>query len=406
MSLYSSSQFASALATGTDWRDTSKAVLEALEETRTDGFAFNFGFLYITDHLAGDAESILNLFKSVLGIEHWVGGVGVGVCGCGQGAVDKPAISAMIGRIEADDFCVFPPVGDKLHEAAKVIEPWMEKTDPVLVVAHGDPLSEHDLIKTMDRLSDMTGGFVVGGLTSSRNEQVQFADSISGGGLSGAAFSSRVPVATALSQGCREIGPVRTVTRGDGNVIYELDHVNAIDAFEDDIRSMTIKTMDVDPDEILIDEDDGVPEEFRSLLKGEVHAALTVSESDQKDYMVRHIIGVDPDEGSISLATTVARGDRILFVKRDEESVFEDMSKSLLSLRSRVQRDEGVFEPKGALYISCIARVLGLPEEDRKKEMDLIREIIGDVPLCGFFAGGEINNAKLYGYTGLLVLFL
>ena len=64
MSLYTSSQFAAASATGTDWRDTSKAVLEKLEEVRTDGHQFNFGFLYITDHLADDAQSILNLFKS------------------------------------------------------------------------------------------------------------------------------------------------------------------------------------------------------------------------------------------------------------------------------------------------------------------------------------------------------
>ena len=40
------------------------------------------------------------------------------------------------------------------------------------------------------------------------------------------------------------------------------------------------------------------------------------------------------------------------------------------------------------------------------REIGLIREQLGDFPLVGFSAGGEISNARLYGYTGILVLFL
>ena len=118
MSLFTSSSFASAAASGTDWRDTAKTVLEMLEEAKTPGHDFNFGFLYISDHLSEDAVSILNLFKSVLNIENWVGEIGLGIAGCGERFVDQPAISAMIGHFDEEDFV------DKIWKKIQNIIDW------------------------------------------------------------------------------------------------------------------------------------------------------------------------------------------------------------------------------------------------------------------------------------------
>ena len=38
-------------------------------------------------------------------------------------------------------------------------------------------------------------------------------------------------------------------------------------------------------------------------------------------------------------------------------------------------------------------------------ELQIVRHALGDVPLTGFFAGGEIANRHLYGYTGVLTVF-
>ena len=38
--------------------------------------------------------------------------------------------------------------------------------------------------------------------------------------------------------------------------------------------------------------------------------------------------------------------------------------------------------------------------------MQIIRRALGDVPLVGFFAGGEIARNQLYGYTGVLTVFM
>ena len=36
----------------------------------------------------------------------------------------------------------------------------------------------------------------------------------------------------------------------------------------------------------------------------------------------------------------------------------------------------------------------------------MIEQTLGDFPLVGLFANGEISNDRLYGYTGVLTLVL
>jgi small ligand-binding sensory domain FIST len=58
----------------------------------------------------------------------------------------------------------------------------------------------------------------------------------------------------------------------------------------------------------------------------------------------------------------------------------------------------------GAIYVSCAGR--GGPHfGGPSAEMQIIRRALGDVPLVGFFAGGEIARSHLYGYTGVLTVF-
>jgi len=62
-------------------------------------------------------------------------------------------------------------------------------------------------------------------------------------------------------------------------------------------------------------------------------------------------------------------------------------------------------EPKGAVYFSCLGRgryTFGTDSE----EVGLIKDEFGDLPLVGFFANGEISHHRLYGYTGVLTLFM
>ncbi len=421
MSLFTSTGFASASASGTDWRDTSKNVLEKLDEVRQDSERFNFGFLYISDHLADDAGSIFNLFKSVLRIDNWVGSVGVGVIGCGDSYVDVPAISAMIGYFPEDSFCVFPAHDKMLDEeedngdsdsdsAQEHVAQWLLAQSPMLGVVHGDPMADKDPRETLQALEMTTNSFLVGGLTSSRAKHYQIANSVYSNSVSGVFFADTVPVSTMLSQGCVPVSGFHTVTKSDEFTILELDDKGALEVLQEDLRGVAAERLGKDPEDFVADlksleTSDHVPDEFKNIFKGRVHVALPLSQSDQKDFMVRNITRIDVDEGSLSISENVSIGDNVLFVERNEESIASDLSRSLVDLRKRVQAERGCFEPKAALYVSCIARVADESEAVDDVEMGLIKDIIGDVPLTGFFAGGEINNGRLYGYTGVLTLF-
>jgi len=59
---------------------------------------------------------------------------------------------------------------------------------------------------------------------------------------------------------------------------------------------------------------------------------------------------------------------------------------------------------RGALYVSCTGR--GGPHfGGPSAELKAIQHALGDVPLVGFFAAGEIARHHLYGYTGVLTVF-
>jgi len=61
--------------------------------------------------------------------------------------------------------------------------------------------------------------------------------------------------------------------------------------------------------------------------------------------------------------------------------------------------------PKGGIYISCLGRGREQFGND-SEEIKMIHQTLGDFPLTGFFANGEIHHNKLYGYTGVLTLFV
>jgi small ligand-binding sensory domain FIST len=70
-----------------------------------------------------------------------------------------------------------------------------------------------------------------------------------------------------------------------------------------------------------------------------------------------------------------------------------------------LKRRAGPAKPRGALYYTCTARGPNLFGPD-SLELKRIADALGDVPLVGFFCAGEISNSRLYGYTGVLSLFL
>ena len=113
----------------------------------------------------------------------------------------------------------------------------------------------------------------------------------------------------------------------------------------------------------------------------------------------------------------------LAFCERNREAARADLVRVCAEIREELEPEERTLEVAnalrasnvdsaphparriaGAVYISCAGRGgphFGAPSA----ELQIVRRALGDVPLVGFFAGGEIARHHLYGYTGVLTVF-
>jgi small ligand-binding sensory domain FIST len=135
-------------------------------------------------------------------------------------------------------------------------------------------------------------------------------------------------------------------------------------------------------------------------VSGYIFAGLPVPGSDTGDYLVRNLIGIDPSEKLLAIGDNLEDDVPIIFCRRDADTAREDMLRMLTDLKKRAG---GTI--RGGVYYTCLGRGRNQFGDD-SEELKMIRDQLGDFPLVGFFANGEISHNRLYGYTGVLTLFL
>ncbi len=368
--------FKAAHAAGEGSQEVTRACLDALGPPPAGA---NLGWVYATDALAADLESIVARLRAATGVEDWLGTLGTGVSACGVEYHDRPALSLLLGTLPADSFRLFEPVGGSLDDFEAHHGQWIAERTPYFGTVHGDPRTA-GLPQILAGLSARSSAYLVGGLTASRGEMWQVAGRVGQGGLSGALFAPEVQVAAGLSQGCTPIGPRRRVTEAEGNVVKAIDERPALEVFYEDIGELLARDL--------------------NRIAGYIYVAFPIAESDTGDYLVRNLTGIDVDQGWIGVGHLVEAGDSIQFCRRDHAAAVEDLKRMLADVKGRAGG-----RPRAGLYYACVARGPHLFGSE-SEELRLIRDELGEFPLAGFFANGEISHDRLYAYTGVLALFL
>ena len=360
-------------ASGSEWRLVADACLQQL-----GAGAGSLGFLYVTDHFALHMGDLTRLLRERTGVEHWVGATGIGVCATGTEYLDEPAIAILVGDFDEGSFRVFSGVGSV--KEAQALDLDCGGTPANLAIVHADPQTEQ-MEKLLTALAKrVESGFLVGGLVSSRGDSVHLADEPQQGGLSGVAFADSVVVATRLTQGCSPVGPKRTVTSCQRNVLISLDGKPAFDVFLHDIGEKLAGDL--------------------NRIGGHIFAGISVPDSDTGDYLARNLVGIDTQSKLIAIGDYLKKGDGLMFCRRDAKTARDDMVRMLESIQT------GLYSrPKAGVYYSCLGRGEALFGKG-KGELKMIKDVFGDLPLVGFFCNGEISHNRLYGYTGVLTLFI
>ena len=382
------------------------------------------GLLYITDHYLAHAAEILDHLSAELPeVTDWAGTVGVGICANNAEYFDEPALAVMLCDLQPDQFRVFSGLAPL--SAAQGGGGFTAHT--ALLHADGATPEVAELIaEVAERTSS---GYVFGGLSSSRGATVQFARSSRGalpgrgregaagvfqGGLSGVAFGPEVHWMSRVTQGVRPVSPVHRVDRADGHVVLALDGREALDVLLEDLG-------------ISLEQPQAAVARLRQTLVGlsASPAAVTgrVPAAFGEDVLVRHLIGLDPGRRGVAVAERVEVGMRLSFCERHVQAARADLMRICAEIREELEPEELSLEAAqslagsaaagpapaqrivGAVYVSCSGR--GGPHfGGPSAELQIVRRALGDVPLVGFFAGGEIAHHRLYGYTGVLTVFV
>jgi small ligand-binding sensory domain FIST len=415
--------FPYAHATHPQWQTATALVLAQLRAQMAQNTATRptLGLLYVTDHFASYVQEILTYLQIDLPlVSDWSGTVGIGIAVNNVQYWDEPALAVMLLNLPRDQYRVF---------SDEVPLPPDFEAHTALVHVSGDASNLNDRIEAM---AARTGaGYVFGGVTSSRSSDLQFAistrdrDRVGGivsKGLSGVALGPEIALMSEITQGCIPIASVRRITAAERNMVLQLDGEAALDVLVSDLELAGHP-----PHEAL--------EVVRATLVGlqrcenpsdqDTGATVRPTGNFGDTVVVRHIVGLDAQRSGIMVSDAVTTGSELVFCRRDVQSARADLTRICAEIREELESQElplansirgmraaaavtvrpAVQRMAGALYISCTGR--GGPYfGDPNTELQIIRRVLGDVPLVGFFAAGEIARTHLYGYTGILTVFL
>ena len=407
------------------------AQLRALLALPEYASAPTLALLYITDHYAGQAQDILDHLSAELpDVTDWSGTVGVGIASNNVEYFDEPALAVMLCELPHDQYRVFSGVSPLPATTASGSRRFKAHT----ALVHADS-STSDVAELIDEMAQRTeSGYIFGGLASSRFGTVQFALSGHGnvkgqgaasgvfsGGLSGVAFardlSGGMALMSRVTQGCRPVSAEHEITACEGNVVTGLDGQPALEVMLADLG-------------VSLDQPREALARVRTTLVGLSLPADRLNDRPARhagqfgaDVLVRHLIGLDPARQGIAIAEVPVLTMKLTFCERNAEAARTDLVRICAEIREELEPEELSVEVAivlhaseaeaaphaarriaGAVYVSCSGRGgphFGAPSA----ELQIVRRALGDVPLVGFFAGGEIARNHLYGYTGVLTVF-
>ncbi len=363
--------------------------------------------VFASPHLRAHFERLPEALHERFAPGALVGCVGAGVIGGGEEVEQRPALSitaAVLPRVEVRTFHV--DAGD-LPDLDAGPGGWRElagvqpvPTPHFVLLADGWSFDPRDLLQGLDFA--FPASVKIGGLASGRRGDPLFLDRrVVAQGAVGVALQGDVAVDAVVAQGCRPIGPALTVTRCKDHVLEEV--LPAEDRGESpgwvDPRK---------PLEVLSELYETLPPEDQELLQHSLHigvASTTLQEpTNRGDYLIRNVMGADPERGAVAVGALLRPGQTVRFHLRDASTADQDLRGMLDGYRGRGPATP----PAGALLFSCTGRgrhLFGAPNHDSAA----FRRALGDVPLGGFFCGGEIgpvgDATHLHGYTSSFGIF-
>ncbi len=351
----------------------------------------DLAFLFFSAHHVNAIEPVAAQVCDAIGTDNLLGCSGESIVGVGQEVEMEPAMSLWLARIPGTSVM---PMRLEYERAANegAFIGWPDDlpdnlpAQAVLLVL-GDPFSfPADLL--LDLFNHEHAGVpVIGGMASAGqtpgSNRLMLGRDVFEQGAAVVLLQGGVQVKTVVSQGCRPIGQHFVITKAERNVIQQLGGVPAYRRLDELFQTL--------------------PTRDQKMVQHGLHVGRVVSEYQDKfeqgDFLIRNVVGVDPEEQTITISDYVRPGQTVQFHIRDADTADAE----LRQLLSRVENPTAA-----ALLFTCNGRGTRLFSEPHHDAL-AIKNAAGDIPLAGLFAAGELGPIGgknfMHGFTASIALF-
>jgi small ligand-binding sensory domain FIST len=344
------------------------------------------GFVFATREWRNHLEDTLELIRLHARVPRLVGCSGSGVIGTKTELERRPGLSVLLLSIPENSFQIFAISESDLEGGS---EPgfWREFTGLNPDDVNGWIVLANPALREIEKWlegwsSSFPGKPIVGGLASATEAEdflLRDSDVISAP-IIAVSLSSPVIIQALMSQGCRPIGEPSPITKAEDNFILEIGNVPAYQTLEAAFLT--------------------VPADERNAIRNNLFLGLAASEYVDEfkrgDFLIRNILGADPQIGALAVGAYPRIGQTVQFQIRDSRTAHQDMVEAAKNIARHGTR------PWAILLFSCTGRGQGLFGVS-SHDAGTIAETLGASPLAGFFCNGEIgpigNRSFLHGYS-------
>lgn len=363
--------------------------------------AIDFLVVFMSAHFASQAAAVGEKLEETLKPRLLLGATCEGVIGREAEIENEPAITLIAAHAPGINLCPFAlnqidwekVLGDPVQFQAVVGAP----RDTKLFIMVGDPFSTpmEDVLTAFNTY--YAGLPLIGGMASAAQRPggnaLLLNDRVFTTGAVGVALAGDFEADIVVSQGCRPVGRAFTITEAERNVVYSLEGESPLNRIRGLISDL--------------------PKADQALLQtGGLYVGRAIETSAEPgtgaketlgrgDFLIRGLMGMDPDSGAIAVGDHIKTGETIQFHVRDQRTAEEDLEMLLMP--------QTLFDPpQSAIVFSCNGRGTRLYDHPNG-DVSVIQKMLGGVNLAGFFCAGEIGPIGgknfLHGQTASMVLF-